>query len=183
MDLCETVARPYPVRGEGRLQMHMGVVRDKTKGGAIRSDRGANLVEFAILMPLLLLLALGIVELGWKFGQFNDVRHAVREGARLAAVAGATDMELEARICSALDLVDAGITQVEMAWTPDADTDGNTDIGEPGSIRVEVDASSLTNAPVISAFLPQQLASEIEFRLEQPPGGVWSTRALSVATC
>ncbi|HIE21686.1 MAG TPA: pilus assembly protein, partial [Acidimicrobiia bacterium] len=41
-----------------------------------RDDRGAALIEFALLMPLLIILILGIVEFGWKFGQFNDVRHA-----------------------------------------------------------------------------------------------------------
>lgn len=146
-----------------------------------RPDRGAALVEFALLMPLLLLLILGIVEFGWKFGQFNDVRHAVREGARFAAVDGGDNSAIEARVCASLDLVGAGITQVRMSWSPDADTDLNTDIGEPGSIRVEVDVSSLSNVPLISNFLPTQLASEVQFRLEQPPAS-WTDRALSPAT-
>ena len=147
-----------------------------------RSDRGAALVEFALLMPLLLLLILGIVEFGWKFGQFNDVRHAVREGARFAAVDGGDDLAIEARVCAALDLVGAGITKVRMSWTPDADTDLNTDIGEPGSIRVEIDVSSLSNAPLISNLLPTQLASDVQFRLEQPPDS-WTDRVLSEASC
>ena len=33
-------------------------------------ERGANLVEFAVLAPLLILLVIGIVEFGWLFGQF-----------------------------------------------------------------------------------------------------------------
>lgn len=147
-----------------------------------RGEKGAALVEFAVLMPLLLLLVLGMVEFGWKFGQFNDVRHAVREGARFAAVDGGSNAEIEARVCAALDLLGAGITEVRMSWSTDADGDGNTDIGEPGSIRVEVDVSSLSSAPLITNFLPTQLGSDVQFRLEQPPDS-WSDRALSVASC
>ena len=44
-----------------------------------RGERGASLVEFAILAPLLIVLVLGIVEFGWLFSQNNDVRHGPRE--------------------------------------------------------------------------------------------------------
>ena len=49
-------------------------------------ENGASLVEFALIAPFLLLLLLGIVEFGYLFGQYNEVRHAAREGARYAAV-------------------------------------------------------------------------------------------------
>jgi Flp pilus assembly protein TadG len=144
-------------------------------------DKGAALVEFALLMPLLIILILGIVEFGWKFGQFNDVRHAAREGARFAAVNAGTDAEIEATICSSLDLVGAGITEVRLAWDPDPDSDGVVDIGESATIRLEVDVSSLSGLNLISIVLPTQLASDIQFRLEQPATS-WSARTLSVAT-
>lgn len=51
-----------------------------------RSDRGAVLVEFAIIAPLLFLLIFAVIEFGWGFAQYLDVRHGTREGARLAAV-------------------------------------------------------------------------------------------------
>lgn len=138
-------------------------------------------MEFALLMPLLIILILGIVEFGWKFGQFNDVRHAAREGARFAAVDAGDNTALENTICSSLDLVAAGITDVKLAWDTDPDGDGNTDIGEPATLRVEVDVSSLSGLNLIAVFLPGQLASEIQFRLEQEPDN-WSTRSLSSAT-
>ncbi len=132
-----------------------------------------------MIMPLLILLVLGIVELGWKLAQFNDVRHTVREGARLLAVDSAAD--IEQRVCDTLDLVGGGITAVRISWDTDPDGNGNTDIGEPGSIRVEVDVSSLSGAPLISVFLPSQLGSDVQFRLEQTPSQ-WSDRLLSPAT-
>ncbi|HEX9992549.1 MAG TPA: TadE/TadG family type IV pilus assembly protein [Acidimicrobiales bacterium] len=51
-----------------------------------RGDRGAVVVEAAFVIPVLVALLLGVMELGWAFGQHLDVRHAAREGSRLAAV-------------------------------------------------------------------------------------------------
>ncbi len=49
-------------------------------------DRGAAMVEFAIVLPLFLVLIFGIMEVGWLFSQQVEMRNAVREGARLAVV-------------------------------------------------------------------------------------------------
>ena len=50
------------------------------------SESGAALVEFAIVLPVLLLLAFGIVDLGRLLYTYNNLTSAVREGARLASV-------------------------------------------------------------------------------------------------
>ncbi len=162
-ELCETVARPYLTRGEGRLHVSMGRLSFKPSGRANRNDRGANLVEFAVLAPLLILLVLGIVEFGWKFGQFNDVRHGVREGARFAAVNAGDANAIRDHVCGSMDAISAGMSQIRVILT-DASPD---DIGQTATIRVEADVTSLTNAPVISTFLPTELTSDIDFRLEQ----------------
>ncbi len=49
-------------------------------------EKGAAAVEFAIVLPLFLLLVFGIMEAGWFFAQQVEVRNAAREGARLAVV-------------------------------------------------------------------------------------------------
>lgn len=49
-------------------------------------ERGAVLVEFALVAPLLFLLIFATIDVGWAFGQHLDVRHGAREGARLASV-------------------------------------------------------------------------------------------------
>ena len=49
-------------------------------------EKGASLVEFAVLLPLLILLLFGIMEAGWGFAQQVEIRNAAREGARLAVV-------------------------------------------------------------------------------------------------
>ena len=49
-----------------------------------RADSGAELVEFALVFPLLLLVVLGIVDFGFLFQEYEVVTNAAREGARIA---------------------------------------------------------------------------------------------------
>jgi Flp pilus assembly protein TadG len=48
-------------------------------------DRGAALVEFAIVLPLLMMLILGMFSGGLAYNRKLDMTHAAREGARYAA--------------------------------------------------------------------------------------------------
>lgn len=50
------------------------------------ADRGAAAVEFALLLPLLLLLVLGIVDFGRMLNAQQTLTQAAREGARLVAL-------------------------------------------------------------------------------------------------
>lgn len=51
-----------------------------------KDNKGQGLVEFALVMPLLLFLVLGIIQFGIILNGYITVTHAVREGARLASV-------------------------------------------------------------------------------------------------
>lgn len=51
-------------------------------------DRGAALIETALVLGLLLMIALGAFEYGMAFREWLSVTNATREGARLAAQAG-----------------------------------------------------------------------------------------------
>ncbi len=55
-----------------------------------RSDDGASAVEFALVLPILLLLAFGIISYGTLFAQQLALNNGVRQGARLAVVEGST---------------------------------------------------------------------------------------------
>lgn len=50
------------------------------------SDRGASALEFALVVPILLVLVMGIIEFGFMFQAQLALTHAAREGARMAAV-------------------------------------------------------------------------------------------------
>ena len=51
-----------------------------------RSERGAALVEFALIAMPLFLILFGTIEFGWAMFQYNDIRHGAREGIRVAVV-------------------------------------------------------------------------------------------------
>jgi len=55
-----------------------------------RSEGGAAMVEFAIVLPILIMFFLGIVDFGRAFYLYNNLTNAVREGARLGAVQNPT---------------------------------------------------------------------------------------------
>ncbi len=52
-----------------------------------RSQRGQTMVEFALVLPIFLLLLLGIAQLGIAFNNYLDLTDAVRQGARFGAPA------------------------------------------------------------------------------------------------
>jgi Flp pilus assembly protein TadG len=138
-----------------------------------RRERGANLVEFAIVMPFLLLLLLGVVEFAWLFSQNLDVRHGAREGARLAAVnypvgpvpsaptrqESQTD-EIVAEICRRMSTAsDVSVTLTSAGG-----------VGDPAVAQVSAPGNTLTG--FLDFAIPDDLTltSRVEIRLEQPAG-------------
>ena len=63
----------------------------------LRDARGAELVEFAMVLPLLLVLVGGVVEFGLMFQAFEVVTNAAREGARVRVLPGYTNGDAIAR--------------------------------------------------------------------------------------
>jgi hypothetical protein len=50
-----------------------------------RNKRGQSLVEFAITLPILMFLVLGMVEMGWAINHNTTIVTATRQGARVGA--------------------------------------------------------------------------------------------------
>jgi Flp pilus assembly protein TadG len=67
---------------------------------AARLDRGSQaqaLVEFALVLPLLLLLLVGIIDFGRALFVYSEVSNAAREAVRYAAVAPTIAMDYQSR--------------------------------------------------------------------------------------
>ena len=64
----------------------------------VRSERGAELIEFALVLPVLLMTFLGIVDFGFLFQRMEVVTNAAREGARIAVLPGYVQADVEARV-------------------------------------------------------------------------------------
>ncbi|MBU2598175.1 MAG: pilus assembly protein [Actinobacteria bacterium] len=52
----------------------------------IKNEKGASAVEFAIILPILIMLVFGIFQFGIAYNNYITITHAAREGARRAAV-------------------------------------------------------------------------------------------------
>jgi len=79
----------------------------------LRSERGAEIVELALVLPLLMLVLGGIVDFGFLFKNYEVVTNAAREGARFAVVPTVTAGEVDTRVdmfLSAGGLVPANAT-------------------------------------------------------------------------
>lgn len=87
----------------------------------VQGDDGASALEFALILPILLVLIMGMVEFGWVYQAELAVTHAAREGARMAAVdtGGSWDSGLVAQRAYPLNL--SGGLSVSRA-DPDAST-------------------------------------------------------------
>ena len=83
------------------------MIRTFHRGAA--GDRGAVAVEFALILPVLLLIVVGTIEFGRVYSQVQVYNGAAREGARCASVMATpfadcnTLTDVQARIDSASD--------------------------------------------------------------------------------
>jgi Flp pilus assembly protein TadG len=60
-----------------------------------RSERGVELLEAAITIPILLLIAVGIFEFGRAYQTWQILTNAAREGARISVLPGSGPEEAE----------------------------------------------------------------------------------------
>lgn len=130
-------------------------------------DRGAQLVEFAVIAPLLITLVLGIVEFSWYLGNNLDVRHGAREGARLAAVDADTTAAMRTSVCNSMDFASGQIV---------AFADPGV-VGDEATVTVQINPyNSLTG--FMDGFLPNDVETTVSIRIEQD-----STWAPGSAAC
>ena len=62
-------------------------------------ERGSELIELAIVLPIFLLIIMGIVDFGFLFQRYEVVTNAAREGARLASLdATYSDPDIRLRV-------------------------------------------------------------------------------------
>jgi Flp pilus assembly protein TadG len=89
-------------------------------------DRGAAAVEFALLLPVLILLLFGIVEFGRALNAQITITQAAREGARLASLgtALATVQTKTMAAATGLTIIQANVTEPNGACAAGAGATG-----------------------------------------------------------
>lgn len=90
-----------------------------------RKERGQSLIEFALTAPMLIVLLLGLVEMGHAFNSYMTIVAASRDSARMAAQLGVTSTNAKSTL---LNLVVTETERLENAPIPitSPTTAGNT---------------------------------------------------------
>lgn len=106
-------------------------------------------MEFAIILPILVLIVFGIIEFGLLMNSYIVLQAASREGARVGIVGG-TDEDILDFVYSAASNLD--INRIDVNITP------NEGIRKPGdTLTVEVEYDYDILMPVISSLLGDSL--------------------------
>ena len=144
------------------------LIRRRTENGQ-RDEKGQALVEFALLVPIFLILLFAIVDFGMGFHSWITVTNSAREGARLGAVQ-ATTLQIETRVRDTATLINED-TNMTVTVTNAADNGG--DPGESVVVQVDYDYDLITPLASLVAFLSGdtlgptlELSSTAEMRLE-----------------
>ena len=119
----------------------------RRRGTALRGSSGQSLAEFALAVPMLLLLVIGMVEFarGWMVKQV--ITNVAREGARLAVLPTSTQAQVAARVDSLL--TDAGINPSNASVTLTV-CDGTGCQGQADEVRVQVPYQFALVGPVLN---------------------------------
>jgi len=134
----------------------------------LHSREGASAIEFALVLPLLVLFLFGIIEFGLAFARSQGMEAAAREGARLASIGRSVDDGQVAQ--AARDASPPFIRNEDIAVTISPAGNWCAAQGERVTVRVEIAAGQRDryrlNIPLFNAGEPPSYAAEGVFRCE-----------------
>lgn len=138
------------------------------------SQNGAVLVEFALVLPVLLLLLLGIFEFGRAFNYWIDENHLAEVAARWAAVdrnpgPGGSLQESVQLQADTTELREGGTRSVEQPAQVCINFLGEQKVGEPVEATVSVDFNWLPFIAEKTGIGTTELTGSATMRLEQAP--------------
>lgn len=130
----------------------------------VSKQRGATIVEMAVLLSVFLMIVFGIVEFGRAVWYYNTVGHAAREGTRFAAVNGSTSGAppgprdsavvtplVRSKVISAAVGLNLQTGDIVVTWSPN---------NKPGStVSVEVTKAFVPVTPYIGIFTIKRSSS------------------------
>jgi Flp pilus assembly protein TadG len=143
----------------------------------LRSESGTSTIEFAIVVPLLLLILFGIIDFAKAWNYTNDMTHVANTGARFAAVnnnPGGTTQTLQQYIVSqseSSELRTGGTSSISTAAFACIDfPDGTAAAGHPVRVRVRVEYAFIPFLPNwMGGSTSVNLTGSSTMRLEQTP--------------
>jgi len=129
-----------------------------------RRKRGQSLVEFALILPILLLLMLGILDLGRAVAAYNSVSNAARSAARVAVVDQNADVVAQAAIDEGFGL---GLTAGDIEFDANANDDDPC-VLQVCQVSVAVSYQYEAATPIIGSIVgPITVRSETRLPIER----------------
>lgn len=109
-----------------------------------RADAGVTLVEFALVVPIIVIILLGSLDLGWAVYTNNTLANSAREGARKSIISTTSPSAIRDHIRS----VTAGLD------IPDENIDISPETRIPGDpVTVTVTYEYIPFTPLIARFM------------------------------
>jgi Flp pilus assembly protein TadG len=115
----------------------------------LRSELGAELIETALTLPLILLVVIGIIEFGFVFQKYEVITNAAREGARVLVLPNFGPDDAVARVEQYLTA--AGLDPNE-ATIPTPAAPAQADLGGTCIWTVTVTVSYPHDAPFLAGI-------------------------------
>jgi Flp pilus assembly protein TadG len=133
-----------------------------------QDERGAALVEFALILPVLVLFVFGIIEFGRAYSARIQLTAAVREGAR----AGALGLDVTSATRNGAPGLTAG--DISVTYTP---TPGSLCTGAGPTTSVASSPSTTIATATVTATYP------FEYTIPLFRTGTWTLSATGVMRC
>src|SRR5688500_2780822 len=146
------------------MRKHMSVGMHRLGARKLGCRRGAAVVEFAVVAPVLILFLLGIIECGRMVMVQQSLTTAVREGARTASMEGNSASDAIDAVTSLL--LATGIKGTDVTVTP-IDT-WNVGHGRPITVSVSVPFTKVSWLPNPFFFQNTTLRSAATMCRETP---------------
>lgn len=130
-----------------------------------RNRRGASAVEFAFILPILLLLLIAMIDVGYLMMTKNDMVRVTHEAARKLALSQFTEQQAEDFVKKRLERLGKNL-KVE-AVLPDRDAgevDVTVSVSMPMADAILIDLIGLDH---MDAFKSKNMATQITMQQEQ----------------
>jgi Flp pilus assembly protein TadG len=115
----------------------------------VKDEKGQSLTEFALIVPILVLLVCGIFDFGRLMFTYLQLHHASQEAVRIGGL-GRTDLEITTFARNNVHLVNPQTLQVTIS-----PTDANRKSGQYVKVTLMYTLPFIT--PVLSKLYPSQL--------------------------
>lgn len=148
----------------------------------LSDEKGTSLVEFALIVPILLLVLFGLLDFGKAFNYWNDETHLAAEGARWAVVnsnPGGGGQSLQQYIQQQADSSELrGIARVCISFPSNSDTGTSGQVGDPVTVTVKASYPwipflrsriHILGGTYVQLSLPSSITGTATMRLEAPP--------------